>query len=142
MTLQDHLAGIIMLVGRNIKRLRRDLGLTQGDLATKSGIKIGHISKLERNESDPKLSTITKLINALGCSADELLLNPDTTGLNGFMKVSYDRATKLPDKDKEIVIDIIDKYCMANGLKDMINSNYVIVGPKGDVESMIAPEND
>ncbi|WP_369817825.1 helix-turn-helix domain-containing protein, partial [Alcanivorax sp. HI0007] len=49
-----------MALGENLKRLRKLAGLTQGELAAVADMKLGHISKLERNETDAKVSTIHK----------------------------------------------------------------------------------
>jgi transcriptional regulator with XRE-family HTH domain len=55
------------------RRMRRHKGWTQGDLAERAGIKINHVSKLEQDETDPKLSTLYKLMHAFSCSPDSLL---------------------------------------------------------------------
>lgn len=107
-----------MSFGENIKRFRRDKGLTQGDLSKISGIKLGHISKLERDESDPKLSTVYKLINALNCSAEFLLMDKKM-GLEGVLEASFKRVEQLPDEEKKTVIDLIDKYCIACGMQSL-----------------------
>ncbi|WP_399495558.1 helix-turn-helix domain-containing protein, partial [Streptomyces sp. P9(2023)] len=44
-----------MSIGENLKRIRRDKGWTQSELANNCGIRLGQISKIERNETDPKL---------------------------------------------------------------------------------------
>jgi len=106
-----------MALGDNLKQLRKEKGLTQGDLSELSGIKLAHISKLERSESDPKLSTIEKLIKALDCTADRLLFDQSTSGLNGWLKHSLEAAKTLPARDKATLIEIIDKYVLANRLK-------------------------
>lgn len=47
--------------------LRRELGISQTDLAERLGISQAGVSKLERS-TDPKLSTMRKLTEALGGS--------------------------------------------------------------------------
>lgn len=103
-----------MALGDNLKRLRKESGLTQGDLSELCGIKLAHISKLERSESDPKLTTITKLIKALDCSADQLLFDKSCCSLNNWLKLSLEAAQTLPERDKATLIEIIDKYVLAN----------------------------
>ncbi len=49
-----------MGMGHNLKMFRLGKGLTQSDLSKKTGVKIGHISTLEKDNGDPKLSTIYK----------------------------------------------------------------------------------
>lgn len=120
---QDEYGVIIMAIGENIKRLRRDKHWTQGDLADKSGIKIGHISKLERNESDPKLSTLYKLMNALECNANSVLNDVNNTNLDGLFEMALERAQSLPEREKNILLDVIDKYCIAVSMQGLMEEN-------------------
>lgn len=47
-------------------RLRRDRGLTQQDVADLLGISQQAVQKLERYDSDPKMSTLARYANAVG----------------------------------------------------------------------------
>jgi DNA-binding XRE family transcriptional regulator len=47
-------------------RLRREAGLTQKEVAERIGISQQAINKLERYDSDPKLSTMRRYANAVG----------------------------------------------------------------------------
>lgn len=108
-----------MSIGKNLKRLRVNKGWTQGDLSEKTGIKVAHISKLENDEGDPKLSTIQKLINALECKADELLFNKSASGTSAILSNYINRAFYLPAKDKALLIEIIEKMLLADTLRDV-----------------------
>lgn len=44
-----------------IVRRRKELGLTQGELATRAGVSQAYISRLERGKLDPRLSTMRKI---------------------------------------------------------------------------------
>ncbi|EKN2778795.1 helix-turn-helix transcriptional regulator [Salmonella enterica] len=112
-----------MSLSENIKRLRRDKGWTQGELATKSGIGMAQISKIEKNKTDPKLSTIYQIINALGCSADALLIDTQKSNVDTIMAVALERVRQLPEKDKEILLTVIDKYCIAISLQQLADKN-------------------
>jgi transcriptional regulator with XRE-family HTH domain len=113
-----------MSLGTNLRRLRGDKGLTQWALAQKTGIKVGHISKLESDASDPKLSTIYKLMEAFQCSADSLLMDKSKVGIDSILKATLERAMTLPEQNKRIIIDVVDKYCIACGLEQ------TFAGPK------------
>lgn len=121
--LQAQYEELNVALGENINRLRRDKGWTQGDLADKSGIRVGHISKLERNETDPKLDTIYKLMQALDCSPNALLRDIDKTPLDGLMEMVLERVQQLPDDDKRHLLDVIDKYCIAVSLQKMMEKS-------------------
>lgn len=47
-------------------QLRREGGLTQGDIAELMGVTQQAVSKFERYDSDPKLSTVRRYANAVG----------------------------------------------------------------------------
>jgi transcriptional regulator with XRE-family HTH domain len=121
-----------MSLGDNLKRLRIDRGMTQGDLSNKSGVGLGQVSKIERNKADPTASTIYKLITALDCSADRLIHDKDKTGLTGLLKEQFERVSGLPQRDQEDLIRIMDKFCVANGLKTMLDEHRVLIGISGD----------
>ena len=113
-----------MAIGENLKRLRKEKGYTQAKLAELSDIKLGHISKLERDESDPKLSTLVKLMNALEATPDSLLLDTQSTGLTGILKSYFNRASRLNARDKGLLIQVIEKWLIADSLKQTIDHNF------------------
>ena len=60
-------------LGRNLKRIRAEKGMTQGDIVRKLGVSRSFVSNIESGKTNPTLSTITNLAKALGVSSDELL---------------------------------------------------------------------
>jgi predicted transcriptional regulator len=48
-----------------LSKMRRDVGMTQTDLAIEVGVSQSYIARLERGSLDPKLSVITKIIEVL-----------------------------------------------------------------------------
>ncbi len=111
-----------MAIGRNLKALRLEKNWTQGDLSEKTGIKVAHISKLENNDGDPKLSTLEKLIDALGCDADELLFDKSTSGLTSVIKYYLKKILELRAVDKGLLIQIMDKFFMADAINTVEQS--------------------
>ena len=64
------------LVGRNAARLRKAAGLTQEQLAERSGFSQQYLSDLERGKLNPTVVTLYELATALGVSHAELV-RPD-----------------------------------------------------------------
>ena len=64
----------------NLQRARQAAGLTQAELAEKSGVSQPHISQLESGTWEPRLATIMQLARALGIEPGALLPPADTTG--------------------------------------------------------------
>lgn len=67
-----------MMVGINVKRLRKERGYSQTDLAIKSGLLQTTISSIERG-GDPTSTNLLKLANALNVTADDLLNEKEVT---------------------------------------------------------------
>lgn len=61
------------LVGRNAARLRKAAGLTQEQLAERSGLSQQYISGLEQGRRNPTVVTLYELATALGVSHVELV---------------------------------------------------------------------
>jgi transcriptional regulator with XRE-family HTH domain len=55
-----------MMVGLSIKERRKALRVTQSQLANQAGISINTLYKIEREQSNPTLDTLTKIGNILG----------------------------------------------------------------------------
>lgn len=60
------------LLGSRIKAIRLEKKITQEKLAEAAGVGVTHISHIETGNSIPSLQVVVDIINALGCSADEL----------------------------------------------------------------------
>jgi len=119
-----------MSLATNLTRLRRLKAWTQGQLSDASGVKIGHISKLERgSDTNPTLQTIYKLMNALGCSADELLMDKEQVGPTGQLQGVLKRAEELPEEKQAIVIDVVDAYCTAHALQSLMGDKIMLPMP-------------
>jgi transcriptional regulator with XRE-family HTH domain len=73
-----------MNIGKAIKLCRIQRGLSQAELAEKSGLSVSYLSLLERNKRDPLISTVNSIAKSLqvpmviltfmGSSENDLLL--------------------------------------------------------------------
>lgn len=59
-------------VAANVKRIRSVLGMTQGDLAEKAGIKQPRISQIERGDANLTYTESLNIAEALNSSVDAL----------------------------------------------------------------------
>lgn len=55
-----------------IKKVRLEKNMTLETLAKLSGISKGHLSRIERQERDPKISTLIQIATALNVDIEEL----------------------------------------------------------------------
>ncbi|MDO5392486.1 MAG: helix-turn-helix transcriptional regulator [Eubacteriales bacterium] len=62
----------VKVVGKNLKKHRKEKNLTQERLASRAGYHRTYISALERGRVNPTLCTLTNLSDKLGISIQEL----------------------------------------------------------------------
>ncbi len=62
-----------MSVGENIKRLRTEKGLTQTELAEKSGITGAMLCQIERGTKNPSLQVAREIAVILSCRVEDFL---------------------------------------------------------------------
>ena len=60
-------------IGWNLRRLRKERGITQEDFATDSGFDRGYISGVERGVRNPSVLVLERIANALGVDVSELI---------------------------------------------------------------------
>jgi transcriptional regulator with XRE-family HTH domain len=60
-------------VGRKIRIIRKQRGLTQEDIADKSGMHVSTLGRIERGESNPPLQTLNKIAQVLKVKPREIL---------------------------------------------------------------------
>jgi len=59
--------------GNNLKRIRLEKKMTQGDIVRKAKMDRGYVSSLESGKRNPTLVNIEKIAKALGVLPDQLL---------------------------------------------------------------------
>lgn len=68
------------LVGRNVKRIRLEKGLTQEALADLSGHSQQYISGLEQGKRNPTVVSVHEIAQAMGVTHLDLLTPPERKG--------------------------------------------------------------
>lgn len=68
-------------VGRALRELRKRAGLTQEQVAERMGTSSTYLSRLEAGQRDIRLSTVLRLLDALGVDLHELADALDTNDL-------------------------------------------------------------
>ena len=60
-------------LGRNLKRIRTEKGISQGDIVRALKMDRAFVSNIENGKTNPTLATIAKLAKAIGVSVGELM---------------------------------------------------------------------
>ena len=82
------------IFGKELKRLRKGLELTQGQLSTLAGISAAYVSQLENGKKQPTDRVITKLCGPLDIPENRLLIK--------IGKMKMDFAATLTTRRKEV----------------------------------------
>lgn len=108
-----------MSININLKKLRLQRKLTQGELARIANIELTQISRIERGASEPKLETIKKLALALKCTTDQLIMEQDSkTNEPQYLKVLLTRIDKLSPLKKYVILDMLECYLNTNQIQE------------------------
>ncbi len=68
---------VVVYIGDTLKHLRIRRALTQEELAAKADMGKNTVNRIERNLTEPHMSTLRKLAQALGVEPHELLEGED-----------------------------------------------------------------
>jgi len=60
-------------LGQNLKQIRVQKQMSQGDIARALGVDKGYISNIENGKKNPTLLTLTRLAEALDVGVDDLI---------------------------------------------------------------------
>ena len=95
-------------IGKNIRKYRLMKKLRQEDLAEKADLSINYVGAIERGEKIPSLETLLVIINALGVSADMILVDVIDTGYLVKDSLLAEKLEKLSAEDRSKIYDVID----------------------------------
>ena len=121
-----------MNLGENIKKYRKQKGLTQKELASKVGVAASTITKYEKGDLEPSLDTIKKIANVLDVPMVYIIGDNSELGFQAHIKGYADDVNsyyKSPsDVKTEITWDninnIFEKFASNEFLQNELNYKY------------------
>ena len=100
-------------VGQRIRYYRLQRGMSQEQLALQAEINPAFLGHLERGLKSPTMTTLDKIVNALGLSYSEFFNDStdtaDTEGKRFYMDMILNSVKRLPVDKLKIAADIILK---------------------------------
>lgn len=94
-------------IGQRIKEKRTEKGLTQDKLSELVGIGPSHMSHIESGSTVPSFEVFISLLNALECSADELLCREVTASKSLLSSWLSDIVADCDPTETKILSDIV-----------------------------------
>ena len=108
------------LLLRNIKRIRKEKGLTQQDVANGADMLVPTYSRLERGGANPSLGSMYRVATALGVEVRELLKPSEIKDRSLAEKLEY--INRLSESDRGIVELLIDTVLEKSRLERLQDS--------------------
>lgn len=101
----------VMTVGERIKKLRKDLSLTQQQLADKVGVTYIQIGRYETNKSNASADVLQKISSALNTTTDFLMSGGNAEQLSDKeLLQQFKEVEQLPYDDKHLIKTFIDAF--------------------------------
>ena len=104
-----------MTIGENIKRVRKEKGLTQKQLAEILGVTQQMIGSYENSDREPKLNSLSKIAKALDVDVWELIefnsidIDENVTSVNDNNKKTLDSYyNELNEKGQEKAVEQVE----------------------------------
>jgi transcriptional regulator with XRE-family HTH domain len=112
--------------GDKIKKLRKDRGWSQDDLAEKAGIHGRHVGKYEIGKAMPNAETVVRIAEALEVSIDYLLRDDANENPNPAARIKdrqllaeFEVVDNMDEVDKSVIKSLIDAYIKKRQMEKM-----------------------
>ena len=118
----------LMNVGSNIKRIRKDRGLQQKQIAIDLGIDQSNYNKIENGKREPSLDLLNRLAEMFNVSVNDILnpgneLPKEVTVEDKTMIEQALLIQQLDDEDKHVVFKMIETMLTKKKFKDFFQTN-------------------
>ena len=115
-----------MKIGDKIKKAREAKGWSQKEVALSLKMDQSQYSKIENNKTDPHLSTIEKIAEALGVSTEELFVADkvfkEVSSFDKSLVEKMQLVEQLEENEKKSVFFIIDGLVTKQRLKQTLSN--------------------
>ncbi len=104
-----------MTLGANIKKCRKEKGLTQKKLALMANISRSYLADVENERYNPSLDVLQSIAKGLEITAQQLLKddmneNDYIDGLEDELKIIVEKIKKISPSDREKLLKMIDIF--------------------------------
>lgn len=102
-------------LGERISKKRKELGLSQTDLANKVGVSYAQIGRYETKGVQPPAEVLNKIADELNSSIDYLINGESSEKAINSLKTTevlnhFKEVESLPEKDKNVILNVIGAF--------------------------------
>lgn len=123
-----------MDIGKRMKELRIQYGLTQQELADRAELTKGFISQLERNQNSPSVSTLLDIIQCLGTTPADFFTDEEPEQIV-FREEDYFK--KIDDENQSVV-----EWIIPNAQRNVMEPVRLTLRPGGRSEILAPHEGE
>lgn len=99
-----------ILLGRNIAKRRKAMGLTQSELAERLGLDTVTVSRFERGTNLPSLQRLLSIADLLEMPLAELLSQSGSLSSDQALQI-HGWIEHLPEAERQFVLDMVKAWC-------------------------------
>ncbi len=96
-----------MKIGERIRQRRKELGLTQLDLAKALKVTPQHVSVIEKDKRVPSLASLVRLAEELGVTLDYLVAGKESVITDSIPAIKAD--TRLSLESKRAIVTLVEE---------------------------------
>ena len=123
-----------MDIGKRMKELRTQYGLTQQELADRAELTKGFISQLERNQNSPSISTLLDIIQCLGTTPAEFFTDAEPEQI---VFKDEDYFEKVDEENRRVI-----EWVIPNAQKNSMEPVRLTLRPGGRSDIYEPHENE
>jgi len=109
-----------------LKKLRKNRGWSQGQLAQKIGADLQRISKYERGVMWPTMELMLRIAKAFDVTVDYLIRDEGNAAIskikNQTLLHQIEEINNLPDEEQQTVISFLDAFIKRKKFEELIHS--------------------
>ncbi|MCB8505388.1 helix-turn-helix domain-containing protein [Enterococcus durans] len=129
------------LVGTRMKQKRLEKGLTQADVATKSGISSRYYGSIENGKNSPSIEKLSAIAKVIGCSL-HFLLNDRMDDMEKRVDEEKKRLENIFDKIPRDKLSLVEGLItQAARLRILLDDNWKDIIENGEYEKFKQSEN-
>ncbi|MEK4849202.1 helix-turn-helix transcriptional regulator [Paenibacillus sp. FSL H7-0756] len=98
---------LVKRIGERIRRLRKEMNLSQEQLAERSGLHTNYVGQVERGEKNLTLETLEKVVTGLNISLEELFRYIGPMEQKDALSQIIELLVERPSEDQKMALSLL-----------------------------------
>lgn len=99
---------LMMSLPTRLITLRKDMGLTQQQMADTIGIHVNSLKKYEAGQAQPSIDVLKKIALELHVSTDFLLFDAHERGPSDDLALQLEAVTQMPEDEQMVIREVLE----------------------------------